>query len=150
MRKSSNCADSVTNVHMEGFDKNVSIDVDLSGKRGSHGVRVNDELFARAKKAVARYGFSLCHVIEPALLAFCEGKAVSRVAPVVIENLNVTRLVTRARRNPRGVEFPYCEVTWCGRYGYFTLEDREGDLHYFCKSHSKMPQVVHGWRLVEK
>jgi hypothetical protein len=153
MSKEQTCADSNTNVYTAekaSFDKIVSISRDLSGRREVCTFRGNRGLWREVSEMLAHDGFSQCHLIEPVLLAYREGKAVSRVAPIIIESFQVTRLVTRIRRNPKDFDCPCCEVTWCGRYGTYTLEDKEGVLHYFCRNHSRSPQETHGWRLVEK
>lgn len=87
--KASQTSDSITEVHF-----------DLTEPRKSVSFKCNEKLWKAFVSKIKREGGSVCHILEPIVLALLTAKVhlSNTMQPVVIQHLHVQRVVQRHRR----------------------------------------------------
>ena len=98
-KKASNI-DSTEPIHP---DSNTSVYIGLNEPRGVCSFRGNKKLFNAFKNQLKADSLSVCHVLEPVMLAYLtkrvyKSNTIEGVPPLVIENFNVARVLKRLRR----------------------------------------------------
>lgn len=138
--------ESITKVHFR-----------LDAPRKSVSFKCNLELWNAFKSEIKRNSLSICHVLEPMIFGWLEGKVhLSRtIKPIKIENLVVERAVKRVRRyaeesvGGEGVVRGSLECcAFCSRKAVFKAFDCEGVL-WLCELHFlRVKSRLEGWRKI--
>jgi hypothetical protein len=125
-------SDSITEVHF------------LGEPRKSVSFKCNEKLWKSFVFEIKAQGLSVCHILEPMIYGWLEGKVhlSNTIRPLKIENLVVERAVKRVRRyaveeeeEPKDVCF-YCLPRRVRAVGLFRYV-KTGEVFALCQSHAK-------------
>ena len=132
--------DSTTEVHF------------LGSPRKSVSFKCNEKLWKTFVSTVKAQGLSVCHILEPMVYGWLQGKVhlSNTIKPIKIENLVVERAVKRVRRYAREVvddgdvdEFEGVKCVFCGSpaVGYYERLGKKkvptGEIVPLCEFHAK-------------
>jgi len=123
-------------------DSFTEVNYSLDEPRETVGFKCNKKLWNAFVPFSRREYGSVCHVLEPIILALLTSKVnqSKTIKPLHIENLNVARVVKRVRRySEEVIEVHYCNVAECNYRGRIHLVDPSGRHWFFCKKHSVLP-----------
>ena len=131
--------DSTTEVHF------------LGSPRKSVSFKCNEKLWKTFVSTIKAQGLSVCHILEPMVYGWLEGKVhlSNTIKPIKIENLVVERAVKRVRRYAREVvddvdEGEGVKCVFCGRsaVGYYERLGKKkvptGEIVPLCKYHAQI------------
>jgi len=137
--------DSTTEVHF------------LGSPRKSVSFKCNEKLWKTFVSTVKAQGLSVCHILEPMVYGWLQGKVhlSNTIKPIKIENLVVERAVKRVRRYARevvvvredgseGLRCHFCENEAVGRFRY-----KDGLVYPLCRFHAKEMLGSGNWSVVE-
>lgn len=132
--------DSITEVHL------------LDAPRKSVSFKCNEKLWESFVSTIKAQGLSVCHILEPMIYGWLEGKVhlSHTIRPIRIENLVVERAVRRVRRYAVEVDGGSGGCWYCGgeAVGFFRYLPR-GEVYPLCKRCSEELLSSGKWSVVE-
>jgi hypothetical protein len=132
-------------------DSTTEVNLRLDGPRETVSFKCNRKLWKAFVSEIKAEGLSVCHVLEPYVLAYLTSKVYlsSTIKPLRIENLVVERAVRRVRRY--GVEAEISEgCRFCGgeTVGQFRYV-KTGEIYPLCRFHSQEFVDSKTWSVVK-
>jgi len=114
--------------------------------------KCDEKLWLAFKSEIKRSGLSICHVLEPMIYGWLQGKVYlsNTIRPLKIENLVVERAVKRVRRyavenvDDDGVKCCFCRRVAVGLFRY-----KDGSVYPLCRFHAKEMLGSGNWSVVE-
>lgn len=136
-------------------DSSTKVHFSLRGHRKPVSFRCKPELWQAFKQQTKAQGQSVCHILESMLIAHLEAQVhfSNTIKPLVIEQVNVNRVLRRFRRAAVEEVVETVKVVGCGfchKEAVFLFEDKTtGIQQYVCRPHANVLKLHPKWVQVE-